>query len=703
MILTGLLWTFAVAGPIPIWGSDPVEPGEAAMIFGEGMSKVESVEISTSSSDRIELKPIQVTDRSVKFVIPEDWNLDLYICRLRSREGRSKELILNRPDPWWVQGDTGVSASPGGWIRLFGKCLSFEGTSPKLFLRGLKSEGEIELEIEEVSPYAIGASIPLDLPEGRYEVMVHNGLGGESGWRGGIEIEVGRKAKWPETIFDVTEFGAVGGDGRDDTEPIKRAIERAADAGGGVVYFPRGRYRLSDALVIPRFVVLKGERRDLVTLYWDDTDSPPEALIRGRNSFGIEELTICCANYVHVIAGDLGSEPDAGNVFIRRVRVRANIYLFLKDPDEIGDRFKRFLRYSSGGGDLIRLGGRNIVITECDLYGSGRALFLSKVRGGYVARNTFYNGRWGWYCISGSDGLIFERNEIIGGDLMSTGGGLNCLDGSSYSQNIYFAHNTLRNFFGWDREAMTSDAGGGAYFGGVDSCDGVKLILSDEPNWGGRDWKGAAVFILGGRGAGQFRRIVRYDGREIELDSEWDVEPDSSSEVSVTMLQRNYLIIGNEFKDATVAVQLYGISIGHIIARNRCIRAGGYHNIGMKYAGGYQPSWFVQFLDNEIIEGNGLKGPLNEYPPLDSHIATMGSEAPPCKSPLTRCTVIRGNRLQSNSRIEIRGLCEDVIVEGNSIENSDVGVQVDGRSKGILIRRNRFLNVAQPIKRPTGH
>ena len=51
-----------------------------------------------------------------------------------------------------------------------------------------------------------------------------------------------------------------------------------------------------------------------------------------------------------------------------------------------------------------------------------RSLFLFKPRGAYVARNHFYNGRWGWYCLSGVDGLIFEDNQITGADLMSTGG-----------------------------------------------------------------------------------------------------------------------------------------------------------------------------------------------------------------------------------------------------------------------------------------
>ena len=698
----------------PLWGSEPVGPGETALLFGEGMSNVTTVEMALAGGSEpeswVELEPIQVSDRSVKVVIPKDWKIGVYAWRAESRTsgslvngqaarsttGNSRKAFLNRPHLWWVQGDDGTTASPGGWLRAFGKCLAFEGSTPKVILRNRQTKRELPLISDETSPYALKASIPADLAEGHYEVLVHNGLGG--GWSREMELEVRQSAPWPDTLFNVVEFGAVGNDGKDDTEAIRKAIEAARKAGGGVVYFPRGRYRLSGELHLPRFVVLKGERQELVMLYWDDTDSPPEALIRGTDSFGIENLTIACANYVHVIVGNMGSDPNSGDVFIKRVRVRVNIYLHLKTPQKINERFMKAPEFgSSHGGDLIRLGGRNVEITDSDLYGSGRALFLSKVRSGYVARNTFYNGRWGWYSISGSDRLIFERNDIIGGDLMSTGGGLNCLDGSAYSQNVYFAHNVFRNLFGWDREAMTSDAGGGAYLGGVDSCDGTKLVLSDDAAWQKKgDWKGAAVFILGGKGAGQYRRIVRYKGRAIELERPWDVEPDATSEVSVTMFHNHYLIIGNEFYDATIAVQFYGNSIEHIVAQNQSTRAGGFHNLGLLYAGGVQPSWFVQYLDNEILEGNGLKGPLNQYPPLDSHIAVMGHQTPEHKSPLTRCTVIRRNRLHNNARIEVGGFCEDVVIEHNSIENSDVGISVEKTAKGVLFRENSFLNVTTP-------
>ena len=93
-----------------------------------------------------------------------------------------------------------------------------------------------------------------------------------------------------------------------------------------------------------------------------------------------------------------------------------------------------------------------------------------------VEGNKFYNGRWGWYCFEGCDGLIFANNELTGGDLMSTGGGIANYS-TSCSQNIYFAHNRMSLAHGWDREIMTTDAGDGAYFGKVKSVEGTKMIL----------------------------------------------------------------------------------------------------------------------------------------------------------------------------------------------------------------------------------
>lgn len=63
-------------------------------------------------------------------------------------------------------------------------------------------------------------------------------------------------------MFNVREFGAFGDDDANDVAAIQLAIDTAVQAGGGVVFFPAGRYRINAAVTIPvmtdKSVILKG-------------------------------------------------------------------------------------------------------------------------------------------------------------------------------------------------------------------------------------------------------------------------------------------------------------------------------------------------------------------------------------------------------------------------------------------------------------
>ncbi|MFQ6099211.1 MAG: glycosyl hydrolase family 28-related protein, partial [Armatimonadota bacterium] len=544
---------------------------------------------------------------------------------------------------------------------------------------------------------SLAVRLPDEVSEGRYRVFVHNGFGGASGWSEGPEITVAKPAPWPRESFDVKDFGASGEGMAHDGAAIRAALKQAERNGGGIVYLPRGRYRITGTLEIPRYTVLRGEGTQLVCLFWPDADEP-YTLIRGTDHFGIQDLTVYCSNYRHCVEAAVG-RPDSGNTFLRRVRVRADIYRGHQKPEQIHERFTASLRLSTGGGDVVRFGGENVEITDCDLYGSGRSLYLLRVRGARISGNTFYNGRWGWYCFDGSDGLIFENNRIIGADLMSTGGSLNCYT-SAYSQNVYYAHNRLSLAHGWDREAMTTDAGGGAYYGTAAEIGPDKLVLAGEPDWKGKqDWTGAGVFVLGGRGMGQYRRIAKYDGRVVTLDRPWDVPPDEESLISITMLQRNYLFIGNEFHDVGIALQYYGTSVDHVAFGNKCTRGGGFYNSGRWYHH-FQPSWYCQFIENEILEGNCYRfGPNNATDAGPSFLGTFGMQSHDGTAPLALCSLHRRNRLRNNAEIRLIGVdrdnpgLRDVVVEHNVIENAARGIYVDSGCLGVLVRENRFENV----------
>ncbi|MBT3380009.1 MAG: hypothetical protein HN742_36070 [Lentisphaerae bacterium] len=707
------------AKPVIFWVSDPVQADDTVLVAGSGFGKDPAVELS-ALRDGIRGMPdapiawprrpkltsvdvMQPRDESLKFTIPAGARGNAWLLRVVTQAGDvSNPVRLNTPSPYWSQGDQGLrAASPGGWLRLFGRCVGSKDNAGKAVLRQIKGGTTLSLSPGKATLWETTIDLPADMPVGEWRVFVHNGHGRDLGWSSAGTVTVNAAEKWPDTVYDVHDFGATGLGTFGDALGIDAAIAEAESQGGGIVYLPRGRYRLDRTLTIPRFTVLRGEATELVSIFWPDTEEPYD-LVQGTDHFGLENVTLYASNYRHGIVGGLRA-PEAGNVFIRRVRMRGVLYRGHLKPEQVDERFRKSLRLSTGGGDTIRLGGPNIEVTDCDLYGSGRAIYILNARGGRVANNRLYNGRWGWYCLTGSDGLAFENNTLTGADLMSTGGGLNCL-GSTYSQNVYYAGNTIAKCHGWDREAMTSDAGHGAFYGHITSASGAHMTLAGEPTWRGRErWQNGGVFILHGKGMGQYRQIaaVADDDITVTVDRPWDVMPDGTSLITITMMQRNYLFIGNHFEDAGIALQYYGTSINHVAADNTCTRAGGFYNSGRWYRH-YQPSWYCQFLGNQILEGNGYRfGANNATGAGDSFLGTYGLQHGDNPAPLAYCAVHRHNKLHNNGIIRLRGInrerpgLRDAIVEHNYVANANTGIYVDDGCVGVFERGNTFENVVR--------
>jgi len=391
---------------------------------------------------------------------------------------------------------------------------------------------------------------------GRYELLVHNGRGGPRAWSQPLAIEVVSPDPWPTETINVVDYGAEGRGTVDDTAPIQAALSELAAKGGGVLYFPRGRYLVTGTLEIPQRTLLRGQKRELSAICWPDSDEPLADLLVGTHSFAIEDLSFYCAN------------------------------------------------------------------------------------------------------------------------------------------------NTLSCWFGGDNE-LTSDGSGAAYFGKVASVEGNVLVTDDDPDWGKREWHGAAVLVVGGRGVGQYRRVMGYDGRRVELDRAWDVPPDADSQLTVTMYQGDYLLLNNRAVDIGV-VQFYGTSVNHICAGNRSARTAGFYNMGMKYYG-IQPSWYVQWLDNVIEEGNGYDSAHRRLP-RGSELAALG-KPPTADFPyaLNLGSILRRNRLANNAKISVGHgeevpTVRDAIVEANRVEDNDVGIQMAPGAVGVLLRENQFERVGEPIR-----
>jgi len=526
--------------------------------------------------------------------------------------------------------------------------------------------------------------LPPDIVPGDYGLFVHNGFGGDAAWRGVGTVRIRPRAEGKPDLFHVKDFGP------NPALALVAALKAAETNGGGVVYLPRGRYPVNGTLKIPTNTVLRGEAMALTSLYWPDFETPPPELLTGAD-FGVESLSLYCQNHRNVLADTAASR----RMFLRQVRIRANAFFMIED---IGKAFRGRKGPAShrACGAAVLLRGANFEITDCDLYASNYGIRILKAKTGVMARNQIrYGGRG--YSFENTERLIFEENLVEGNNLLAIGNDITTFWNNS-CRHIYFADNRIRQMFGADREMMTLDAASGAYFGAVAAADGMTVTLAADPVF--RDyapkphtnWIGAAVQIMEGRGAGQYRFVAAHAGRDWQVDRPWAVLPDATSRISIAPFRGQNLFIGNMFEDGG-AFQLYAAAHDSIVAGNKGSRMDGFLVWGLNPHGwGYQPSWYCQFFDNEILEGNG-------YGHRSASLGTLGrDETQAYHGALVRGTIFRRNVLHNNARFVVSGMTEDTLIENNTVRKSDNGIIVKASARGTLLRENIFEEVIQALQ-----
>lgn len=690
-LLTLILWLLplaivhaASAAPKIAWASDPVRPGEIVVLIGDGFTSNSVVELSEGGSGQpwTTLELIRAGGQSLKAVVPNKAPLNVWACRVRQGDQVSSTEWLNEPVVWWWNGDGGEFATPGGWLRVFGKSLNFGGKS-RARLRAANGSS-IELLPSESSCYGLMLVLPPEVAPGDYVLSVHNGFGGAAAWQSAGTVAVRSRTVWKSDVFNVKDFG------QKPAEALIAALRQAETNGGGIVYLPRGRYPVKDTLNIPTNTVLRGESMALTSLYWPDFEKPPTDLIAGAD-FGVESLSIYCQNHRNVVADATTSK----RMFLRQVRIRANAFFMIED---VGKEFRGHKGPASHRecGAAVLLRGTNFEITDCDIYASNYGVRIMKAKTGIIARNQIrYGGRG--YSIENTERLIFEENHITGDNLLAIGNDITTF-WSNFCRHIYFAHNRIEQMFGADREMMTLDAASGAYFGTVAAAEGTQLTLAADPVFKDyapkphTNWVGAAVQILDGTGAGQYRLVTAHAGREWQVDQPWTIPPDATSRISIAPFRGQNLFIGNTFEDGG-AFQLYAAAHDTIVAENKGSRMDGFLVWGLNPHGwGYQPSWYCQFIDNEILEGNG-------YGHRSASLGTVGyDETKAFDGPLVRGAIFRRNVLHNNASISIAGVTEDTLVENNIVKNSDKGIVVKASARETLLSGNTFEGVTETVQ-----
>ena len=240
--------------PVVFWASDPVGPDQTLMLFGDGLreGQVRAMRFADAEpglppgspgargeGERLPL--LQGDGECLKVTIPESWEPGLYGVWVEAPSGVGLPQVLNRAQGWWVLGERGKTARPFGEARVFGKNFrldSQEGPwSGRVVLRDGKGKFH-PVEVSAANKYALTMRIPEDMPEGEASVFVHNGWGGGAGWSAPLKLDIKQLDRWPQTVFNVRDFGALGDALHDDTGAFQAALRKCEDNGGGVVFLP---------------------------------------------------------------------------------------------------------------------------------------------------------------------------------------------------------------------------------------------------------------------------------------------------------------------------------------------------------------------------------------------------------------------------------------------------------------------------------
>lgn len=696
IVLLCLLATVPVlAAPVVTWVSDPVRPDETVLLLTEGCSpetvmEVARLEDGTAAKAALSapvvgkwatVKPLQASRQCVKAVIPAGMKAGVFALRLREKGEASPVVLANAPGPWWMQGDEGQRATPGGWLRVFGRCLG--GPGAQVVLRPERG-ADVPLKIKENTCWDIGGTVPAAVKAGEYRVFVHNGQGGGVAWREAGKLAVVAPVQWKTDVFGVPFLG----EGAEGEAAIREALAKAKENGGGIVELARGTYDVVGSLEVPPGTVLKGEGPGLVSLYFKNTATPPDAWIEGRD-YGLENLSLYCHNYIKVVRDSSDSERfRMRHVIIRAVPNATRAYAIKPEKEPTA---------------ALHLLGRNYQVTDCDIYAA---------MPGNLPGRSIVTGPWGfagdkgpWYGLIASNVLdghmygcenvravIYEHNRVKGVSLGAS------TYWNNFADTTYFADNFVQHVYGGDREIMTFDAGGGAYEGKA-TATGTKLTLAGDPVFHDyaptphTDYRGAAVYILEGTGAGQWRYVTANNGREWEVDRPWDAPPDETSRFSIVPFRGRNLFISNTFVDGG-AMQLYASVADVIVAGNKGARIDGFFTWGMNPHGwGNQPAFTAQFLDNEITEGTGFGGRVWG----NAFFGVITSNDKVFLGPMARGNVLRRNVLQTQAFFNIGGTSTDTLVENCTVKHNPVGIKIGKGVTHTLLRGNRFEDVEKPV------
>lgn len=600
-----------------------------------------------------QFKMISASSRNISAMLPTNESIKegaLLAVFVKNGNKISRPIYLNKARAVSIEYD---QILPNQTFRVFGRNLQFAGMSPAARLVDESNKKSLPAIVLNADAYVMTIQAPADIKTGtKYKVMVSNGNAGmlaeslsDQTLTGvatapdpfGLKAAWGTEFTFAQNIYNIkTDTRLVlkaKGDGEtDDKFAIQAAIDLANKNGGGVVYFPEGKYKLDipsgSGLIMKSKVVLKGDGLEKTFIQYGFGTPPPYPDPIGKD--GWPNMTTDGVAILWPLGVTLSG---LDNLCFQNVNTSGlwrhslkNMPPPVKKPGAGGSKFFatrcRFdfaVAWGLSWGYVDRM-----VISDCIFDSKAQKtwpwLWHCNGSTNFIVRNNRVKYAAGRFGFSDSYNGIIENNYITRlGDLQNPKGetgGFNI----DYAADIVIMGNRqdvegrpIENHN--QGETILSQGGNPEQMAtGVVAKATENSLTDTSKNWdiiktsslGSSD----AVAIIEGKGMGQWRRLVSNNANTLQIDKPWDLVPDATSHYAVMRWSaENWLVKDNVLQDNNRGIWFYCGSTDVAIVGNKLTNSEGIYlrSDQRLVAGRYNLTWNAVVEKNEVIDNNGLR------------------------------------------------------------------------------------------------
>ncbi|MCD0490332.1 hypothetical protein LPB86_18995 [Pedobacter sp. MC2016-14] len=776
-LLTVLLFTCAYAAEIPVIfnSNETVKAGEVFGVQGHGFGEKPELWYSIVKEGDKVLKPsgqfkiLSQSKRNISALVPNEQLIkegSLIALWVKNGKALSKPVFLNKARVVTIEYD---QIMPNQALRIFGRNFKFVGSTPRARFVDQKSKASFAAKVSSAEAYILTLQAPADLKAGNsYKIIVSNGIGGsfsEAESEEGISCIASAKDPFALKVPWGTEFTFAGnlynvktdprlvlkakGDGEtDDRKAIQEAVDLASKNGGGVVYFPAGKYKLEipsgSGIVMKSKVVLKGEGLDKTYIQYGFGTPPPYPNPIGKDGWpnatteGVAILWPLETTLTGLYDLCLQNVNTSG---IWRHSLK-NLAPAVKKPGAAGSkyfaarcRFDFAVAWGLSWGYVDR-----VLITDCIFDSKAQVtwpwLWHCNGSTNFVVRNNRVHYAAGRFGFNDSYNGIVENNHITRianlANYKGETGGFNI----DYAQDVVVLGNRLDVEGGKienhnQGETILSQGCNAEQMdvGKVSSATATS-ITDTSKHWARirMESLGSAdhIAIIEGKGTGQWRRLLSNTANTVKIEKAWDVVPDQTSHYSIMRWSaEDWLVKDNILEDNNRGIWFYCGATDLAIVNNKLANSEGIYlrSDQRLMMGRYNLSWDVSINDNEVINTNGFR------PAFVCNVLAIGTKPDTLFGVGSIGVEIRRNYVKAhmpNSGTFVRGegyfnevLLKNptyttgslknkatgiigTIFENNKVENADIGYRLYHNIDQTIIKDATFENVKTPITEAKG-